>query len=109
MVADVRADLAGDAEDIFQVDLAAFGGGADSDEHQFGGVQRGLEIGGGAESARVGHVLQQFRQALLVDGRLGCVQPLDDGRIDIDAGDVVALGGEAHPGNQAHISGADDR
>jgi hypothetical protein len=45
----------------------------------------------------------------LVDRGLGPVQPLDDGGVEIDAGDVMALGREAHARDEADISGSDDR
>jgi hypothetical protein len=54
------------------------------------------------------HLGQKLGQAALVDRGLGPVQPLDDLGVEIDAGDVMALGREAHARDEADIAGSDD-
>src|SRR6185503_9794082 len=45
----------------------------------------------------------------LVDRQLALAQPLDLGGVDVDAGDVVAEVGNTRAGDQADVSGAEDR
>ena len=70
---------------------------------------RRLEVGGEAQPAGAHVVGDQFVESRLVDRHLAALQRRDLAGVLVDAGHVVAEIGEAGPGNEADIAGADHR
>jgi len=102
-------DLAGGVEHVREIGMAVAAARrrAHSDENRVGGRDRAGQIGAEFEtaSARVGG--DQVVQPGLVDRHLAALERGDLGLILVDTGHFVAEVGEAGPGNEADIAGAD--
>ena len=80
---------------------------ADRDEHRVGGFDRAGEIVGKFQPPGAGIGGDQVGEARLVDRHLAARERADLFGVLVDAGHVVAEIGEAGPGNEADITGAD--
>ena len=82
---------------------------ADGDEHRIGGADRLGPVQGERQPAALHIGRHQIVQTRLEDRDLAALQPLDLGRILVDAGHLMAEVGETGPRDQAHIAGSDHR
>src|SRR5690606_6328106 len=86
----------------------ALEGGADRDQRDLRPFHGLGEARRRPEAAAFDIALQQFLEAEFVDRRIARVDPRHLRRVEIDAGDLMALFREADPGDEPDIAGADD-
>ena len=81
----------------------------DRDEHGLGALDALREIGREAQPPALGIGLDQRFQPRLPDRHAPGVEPVDLGRVLVDAADLMAEIGKAGAGNEPDIAGADHR
>ncbi|MNZ46411.1 hypothetical protein D3C78_640920 [compost metagenome] len=96
LVAQGETDLAADAFDIVQFQVAILlARRADADEGHLGVAHGGADIGGSTQAAGLHALLQKFFQAGLDNGRLAIVDQVDLGRRNVDANNFMTTSREA--------------
>ena len=104
------ADVARGGEHVLHVRRPVFlGRRADGDELQRAVRDRGVDVGGEPESSGLHIAPDQRREAGLVDRHAAAVQGRDLGGVDVEAQHVIADFRETGAGDEADVTGADDR
>ena len=89
--------------------IAAARRSADGDEHRLGAFYRRGKVGGEGEPAALHVAFHDRFEARLPDRHVPGVEPLDLRRILVGAADPMAEVGEAGPGHETDVAGADHR
>jgi hypothetical protein len=109
MVGQRPADVLADPTHGGEVELAGAGARrADADEGHLGGADRRGRVGGGRQPAVGDHLGDQLVDPALDDRGASGGQQRHLGRVDVDALDPVALGGEGGGGDAPDVAEAED-